>query len=145
MKELLIYLLAIIIAESVTNIINPTWGMLCHIILLFAIIVHSALSVRQVYWKLLLSISLVPLIRIVSLSMPLAHIPQIWWYIVIYLPLLLAAITVIRILGIKIEDIGIRLRFVPIQLLVALSGVLLGLIEYLILKPESVLIDFTWQ
>ncbi len=147
MKEALVYLLAITIAEVLNITIGPVWGIACHIIVLIALIPHSALTRRQTHQQLLLSLALVPLVRIISLSMPLANIPQIWWYPIIYTPLLAAAIMVVRILNLRARDVGlsVSLRLFPLQLAAVLSGFVLGVAEYFILKPEATIIELTWQ
>ncbi len=147
MKEALVYLLAIAIAEVITVIpnINPLWGIMCHIIVLVAVIPHAALASGQTRQRLLLSLALVPLVRIISLAMPLANIPQVWWYPIIYAPLLIAAVMVVRILGFRAKDIGLSFRLLPLQLVVALSGFVIGVAEYFILKPEAMVIELTWQ
>ncbi len=104
MKEALFYLLAISVAEVITVLIQPVWGMVCHIIVLVTVIVHSALTSRQTHRQLLLSLALVPLVRVMSLSMPLINIPQIWWYPIIYAPLLAAAIVVACFLNLRTKD-----------------------------------------
>jgi len=95
MKEAIIYLLVITVAELVTVLVQPMWGMVCHIMILVAVTLHSALGLggRYQYRHLVLSLALVPLVRIISLSMPLFNIPQIWWYPIIYTPLLVATLT----------------------------------------------------
>lgn len=147
MKEALVYLLAITITEVITAIIHPVLGVVCHIIILVAVILHAALSRGQPRQQLLLSLALVPLIRIISLSMPLAAIPTIWWFPIIYAPLLVAAVMVMRILNLRAEHVGLsfRLRLFPVQLAVALSGLVIGAAEYFILKPEPLIIELTWQ
>ena len=145
MKEALVYLLVITIAEIVTVIIEPMWGIVCHIMVLVAVILHSALISRQTHQQLLLSLALVPLVRIISLSMPLVNIPQIWRYPVIYAPLLVAAVMVARILNLRAKDIGLSLGFFPVQLVVALSGLVFGVAEYFILKPGPEIVELTWQ
>ena len=101
MKEAIIYLLAITAAEAVTVLVQPVWGIVCHAIVLVAVVVHSALASDSRLQQLVLSLALVPLVRIISLTMPLVNIPQIWWYPIIYAPLLAAAIVVVRIVGYK--------------------------------------------
>jgi len=147
MKAALVYLLAITIAEVIHITIGPVWGITCHIIVLIALIPHSALTRRQTHQQLLLSLALVPLVRIISLSMPLVNIPPIWWYPLIYAPLLVAAVMVVRILNLRAKDIGLSLSFrlFPLQLAVALSGFVIGVVEYFILKPEATVIELTWQ
>ncbi len=137
MKETLVYLLAIIAAEVITVTIEPVWGVVCHIIILVALILHSALAGKRVYQQLFLSLALVPLVRIISLSMPLANIPQIWWYPIVYAPLLVAALQVVRLLGFSLEQMGLNFKRISIQLAVALAGFVFGLGEYFILTEEA--------
>ena len=145
MKEAIIYLLAITTAEAVTVFVQPVWGMVCHAIALVAVVMHSALASDDRYRHLILSLALVPLVRIISLCMPLVNIPQIWWYPIIYVPLLAAAIVVVRILGHRAKEVGISFSSLPVQLAVGLSGFLLGVGEYFILAPEPLIAKLTWQ
>jgi membrane protease YdiL (CAAX protease family) len=135
------YLLAITVAELATVGLQPIWGIVGHVFVFIAILVHSSLSPR----KLILALALVPLVRIISLSMPLANIPQIWWYPIIYVPLLLAAIVAARILDYGREDIGVTIKLLPVQLLVMLTGIGFGLVEYFILAPEPMIAELSWQ
>jgi membrane protease YdiL (CAAX protease family) len=139
MKRALAYLLAITLAEVVTVTVpgRPVLGIMCYIIVMVALFVHSALARHTDYHRLLLSLLLVPLIRIISLSTPLAKIPQIWWYPIIYAPLLVAALQVIRLLGYHRREIGFQLERLPIQLVIALSGFVFGVLEYFILTQEA--------
>ncbi len=150
MKEATIYLLAIVIAEVVTVVVHPIWGMTCHILIFIVLIVHSAVGATNLQRPLLLSLALVPLVRIMSLSMPLADIPQIWWYPIIYVPLLVAAVVVMRILNYTGEDTGLTfkrqpVKWLPVQLVVALTGFIFGVAEYFILRPEPIVTELTWQ
>ena len=148
MKEALVYLLAITVAEVITVIVEPVWGIVLHIIVLVALILHSALAGKQAYQQLFLSLALVPLVRIISLSMPLANIPQIWWYPIVYIPLLVAALQVMRLLGYKLEQIGLNFKRILIQLAVALTGFIFGVAEYFILTEEAettgLILQETW-
>ena len=145
MIEAIIYLLAITGAELVTVYVQPIWGIICHIVILVVVIVRSAVSVRYPYRPLLLSLALVPLVRIISLSMPLANIPQLWWYPIIYGPLLVAAIVVMRVLDYKPVQVGLTFKRLPVQAAVALSGIGFGIVEYFILAPEPAIAELTWQ
>jgi len=145
MKEAIIYLLAIAVAEVVTVFVQPVWGIVCHAIVLVAVVTHSALAGDYRYRHLVLSLALVPLVRIISLSMPLVNIPQILWYPIIYAPLLVAAIVVVRILGLRAREVGFSFSSFPVQLAVGLSGLLFGVAEYFILAPEPMIIELIWQ
>jgi hypothetical protein len=70
--------------------------MVLHIVTLVVLVGHSALAARSPHQKQLISLALVPLTRIISLSMPLADIPRTWWFPIIYAPLLAAGIAVMR-------------------------------------------------
>lgn len=149
MIRAIIYLLAITAAEVVTVAFPPLLGIALgvafHTAILLAIIVDSALIKSYLQGRLVLSLAVVPLIRIISISLPLADIPQIWWYPIIYLPLLAAAIVLARLLNYRPKDIGITFGFLPVQLAVALAGVAFGIAEYLILAPEPLVAELTWQ
>ena len=88
MIETISYLLVVTIAEVVTVFYLPVMGIVIHILLLATLITRSALTNERLYRQLFLSLVLVPLVRIISLSMPLAGIPTIWWYPIVYAPLL---------------------------------------------------------
>ena len=148
MKEAIVYLLAITIAEVISVYVVPVWGIACHIIILVTVILRSALTSGQTHQQLLLSLALVPLIRIISLSIPLANIPQVWWYPIIYAPLLVAAFEVMHILGYGLGQIGLNFKRIPVQLAVASTGFVFGVVEYLILVEEAeastLILQETW-
>ncbi|MDD5037980.1 MAG: hypothetical protein PHN78_01500, partial [Dehalococcoidales bacterium] len=139
MTTAIIYLLVIAAAELVTFYVQPVWGIVCHIMALGALILHSALVHMRSQQQLLLSLTLAPLVRIISWSLPLINIPQIWWYPAIYIPLLAAAFMVARIAGHEFKQIGLNFKQIPIQLVVASTGFLFGIMEYYILKPEPMI------
>jgi membrane protease YdiL (CAAX protease family) len=136
-KEAIIYLLAVTAAEVITVAIKPMWGIVFHILILVALLLHAALVGKDTLQKFLLSLALVPLIRIISLSLPLANIPQVWWYPIVYAPLLVAALEVARLSGYRREQVGLTFKRVGIQLAIALTGLLFGMVEYFILREEA--------
>jgi membrane protease YdiL (CAAX protease family) len=145
MVRALLYFAIIILAELLTTFYQPVVGIVLHAVLLGAILIDAALIDRYYHSRLVLALSLIPLVRIISLSMPLADIPQIWWYPIIYLPLMVAAIVVMRLLDYKPIDIGVRFGFVPLQLMIGLAGLGLGILEYIILTPEPLIPELTLQ
>ena len=138
------YAALITIAEIIVGYGNIIIGMLVHAILLVAILAHSSLAGRDQSSKMLLTLALAPLTRMLSLAMPLGGIPIYYWYAVIGLPLILATVTVARINGYKARDLGINTAKIPLQLLFGLVGVGLGYIEYLILRPQPIIAPLTW-
>ena len=166
----LIYLAALAGAEAVTALVGPVWGIIFHFVILFLLIVSSSTSgehgirIYLLCWRsqsiilrdpyavdqghshrLFLALGLAPLIRIVSLAMPLAEFSQIYWYLIIAVPLLAGIFAVIVTLDLRPRDIGLTADALPIQGLVALTGMGFGMVEYLILRPEPLILALRWQ
>lgn len=145
MKVAIFYLAAITGAEIVTNYASrPAEGLIFHLLILVALITHSSLTTDSPKHKLLLALSLGPLTRIVSLSLPLTQIPSIYWYLIIYPILFLAAWITMRHINFTLRMIGLTVQRPYLQLLVASSGFAFGIIEYLILRPEPLISELTW-
>ena len=152
MRELqvfLVYITLIIFAETITSFVDPGYGLLVHSLILVSLLVLSSLKVGKNPSKLYLSLSLAPLIRIISLSVPLTGFPSYSWYIVVNIPVLVATLAMMRVQGIGFKDAGIRFRKPWVVVVIALTGLSIGFIDYYILRPESLAIglstvDFTF-
>jgi membrane protease YdiL (CAAX protease family) len=132
----LAYLAAMTVTEFLTLMVNPRIGLWGYSLLLAMVIVHTALTWGQPPYRLLLTLAFAPIIRMVSLTMPLARFEVIYWYLITSLPLLAAALLIAWIVGYGREKIGLALGYVPDQLWVGMGGLLVGYVEYLILRPE---------
>jgi membrane protease YdiL (CAAX protease family) len=132
-----IYLCAITLAELLTTIL-PIWqmGLVFHGIVLLVLVVHSALVVSRREQRLFLTLAFAPLIRMVSLSIPLRDLPQIYWYLIIGTPLFLAAFLVMKYAAFGYQEIGLTWKRWPLQLLMGVAGLGLGYLEYIILRPK---------
>jgi len=140
----LMYLIGIASAELITVLIDPMGGMIIHLVLLVLLILSSAMDSNQPSHRLFLAMTLVPLTRIVGLSMSLPLFSEIYWYLLTSIPLLVGILVIIRILNLQPRDIGLTLRRIPIQGLIALAGFSLGGIAYLILRPEPLIPTLGW-
>lgn len=116
-----------------------------HTTLLALLVVGGAFSGAAAVRALALSLVLAPLIRILSLSLPLALFPQLVWYPIMAAPLLYAAWIVIRQLRLQRRDLGLRSGNLALQLMVAGIGPGIGMLEYHLLAPEPLLPAFTWN
>ncbi len=132
------YLLALTVAEVVTTLIEPRLGLALHGVVLVALITHASLTLGRLQGGFLLGLAFASLIRLMSLSTPLPYFPKVYWYMVIGAPLLLAAFLAARVLHLERKMIGIWASWhsLPGQALVGLSGLGLGFLEYLILRPD---------
>jgi membrane protease YdiL (CAAX protease family) len=141
----LAYLVALAAAEVLTNLVEPRLGLLMHGTLLVALFFHTALTWERPGHRLLLSLTFAPLIRLLSLSLPLAGFPMIYWYLIVSVPLFVAAAVALRTLGLSRTEIGLNLRAFPLQMLVALTGLSLGYLEYRILQPAPLAQGLAWE
>lgn len=133
------YLFLITLAEIVTNFSEPWAGLVIHGLVLMALLLHSSLWARNPLQRFLLALALAPLIRLLGLTLPLSSFPFVYWYMVVGVPLFLAAFAAARVGQVNGKMIGITGRGLPLQFLVAFTGFGLGYIEYLILRPESLI------
>jgi membrane protease YdiL (CAAX protease family) len=142
----LIYLILITAAEAITTLWEPQLGLVFHGIVLVILILHGSLIHRGVLRRFLILLSIAPLIRILSLSLPLQKIglPLIYWYLVIGVLLFLSAYIASRVTDLRGSRIGWSLGVWPIQLGIGLLGFGLGYIEYLILQPGPLAAYVTW-
>ena len=145
LKVALGYLGALAAAEVLTALIEPRGGLVLHGVLLVILLLHTALTWEHPSHGLLLSLAFAPLIRLLSLSLPLAGIPLVYWYSITSVPLFVAAVIALHTLRFSWGGIGVNLRALPVQLLVSLTGLAFGYIEYQILEPEPLARAFTWE
>jgi membrane protease YdiL (CAAX protease family)/LysM repeat protein len=141
----LFYLLALTLAELLTVWAAPRLGQALYLLLLFLLLLHTAITwVRPVH-RFLLALAFVPIIRVVSISLPLDGIPLIYWYLIVSIPLFAAVFVVMRILRIRLRARALRGRGLLLQFAIGLTGIALGAIEYLILRPEPHLLIYSWD
>lgn len=140
-----LYAAAVTAAEILTAYFNPLYGIACHVVLLVSLLVHASLAYKQAINRVYLALSLAPVIRIVSLSIPLIGVLPMYRYLIISIPLFAAAAYVMRFSGFKPGEVGLIVGNLPLQLLVAFLGVPLGLMEYLILKPVPLVPELTFR
>jgi len=148
-KEAVAYLVAITCAEIVTMFLYPLWGVVGHTIIMAMLIVRAARSSDRSHQQLALSLTILPLLRIIDLSLILSliQVTPILRFPIIYAPPLVGGFMVMRLLGYKRSEVGLTLgplRSIPLQLGIALSGFLFGWLEYLILKPEPMVSQLSW-
>lgn len=145
LKLALGYLAAVAVAELVTVLVEPRLGLIVHGLLLVILLAHAALIWELPAHQLLLSLSFAPLIRLLSLSLPLARFPLVYWYFITSVPLFVAVSLAMRAMGFSYRMVGLNRRSFLLQLLVSLSGLAFGYLEYQILRPLPLAKAFTWR
>lgn len=140
-----LYALGILFSEILV-VVNPQAGILVHISILAGLLIKAAFCYRQqASFRFYLALTLAPLIRILSLSLPLAAFPLVYWYAVTSLPLLAGAAAVARVNGYRQEDIGLCKGKLLLQTPVALTGIPLGIAEYFILQPQPLILSLGYR
>ena len=138
-----LYLALIALAEYLTAAVSPQIGLTLHAMVLVTLITYGALYPHEDKRKLALGLTLAPLIRLLSLSLPLTILPQIGWYPLVAVPLLIATAMIIRELRLSAAVLGLRWGQLGLQLLVGGLGLGLGVVEYAILRPEPITTDLS--
>lgn len=121
------YLRAIAIAESVTVFIAPLPGIILYALMIPLLLIQFTRSSQTSPFRLLPALVLLPILRILSLTMPTQMIPITYWPILIGIPLLAGILLTIRLVG---PSIGMQLRDIPIQLVIGAAGIPLSLLAY---------------
>lgn len=138
------YLVAIATIELVTTFLSPSVGMGAQLVLLTILLIDASFA-RRDERTLLIALAFAPLLRVASLVLPLAGLPIISWYLLTSIPLSVALLFAARILGLPRAYFGLRASRVLPQIAIGLLGAPLGVIPYLILRPDSLVAAFNWR
>ena len=134
-------ILGIALAEFITTYINPLAGVAIHVLLLVCFLSAAGLLKDQPRANLYLVLALAPLIRIVSLSMPLGRLPQAYWYVLVAVPVFASAVAVARRARLSLAELGLRLparSSIPLEISVVALGPLFGVVEWQILHSKPI-------
>jgi membrane protease YdiL (CAAX protease family) len=141
----LFYVGLLVLAEFTTFLLSPALGMVMYGVVLLAVIVHASVVWQHPVHRALLSLTFVPIIRLVSLAVPLGEFPLIQAYTITGVPLIIAAVVSTRSMKMRPREVGLALGRRPLlQLAIIPTGLLLGVAEYLILRPEPMATSGTW-
>ncbi len=145
MIVILAYLVAIAGVEAMGVFISVVGGALGHAFLIPLLLSHYVLAGQARYRRALAVLALAPLLRILSLTLPVRQVPQIYWYAMIGMPLLTAVALTLRLLELSWTHVGLRPGPWLPQLLIALSGLPLSVVAFLILRPKPLIARFDWR
>jgi membrane protease YdiL (CAAX protease family) len=126
---------SLLAAEAVTLAAGPAAGVLVQAVLLVALGGLSLWQGAGAAQRLTLSIAVLPLVRILSIAVPAAIIPIVYWYLEIGLAGLEGTLLVMRRLDLTPHDVGLRRAPVAEIMSVGIIGALLGVPAYLIAGP----------
>jgi uncharacterized protein len=138
-------LVVITLAEIITTLFDPTAGVFLYGITLLVLMVQAVLLWEQPIHGLFLALTFAPLIRILSVSLPLAKFPLIYWYLITSIPLFAAAFVIVKVLGFSPASLGINRKRLLLQIPIAATGLVLGFTEYQILQSQPLSAGLTLQ
>ena len=124
------YLLVVALAEVLTALVSAELGMTLHALLLVGLTIRGASWQLGAERRLAMALTMAPLTRLISLAMPLTNLPQMAWYPIVSVPLLIAAWLIIRQLRVSRAELGLRSGNLPLQLMLMGCGLGLGFVEY---------------
>jgi membrane protease YdiL (CAAX protease family) len=141
---LLGYLALLAVGELAVTFVNPLFVFPFHGGLILLAGTHLAILERRpaderpspALVGLLLAFIVAPLIRIISLTLPLAQIEAPYRYLFAGVPMTIGALLVARATGLRWRDVGIVWRATGWQIAVVVASLALGFVEYAILRPE---------
>ncbi len=140
-----VYIAVILGAEALGILLSPMTGLVAQAGILIALLVHYSLASEDApYRRALLALALAPLLRILSLTMPIPQPPVAYWFVLVGAPLLAAAALVARQLRLSPAELGLRIGAWRPQALLALSGIPLGLAAFFILRPSAFVASGNW-
>ncbi|NTW02400.1 MAG: CPBP family intramembrane metalloprotease [Oscillochloris sp.] len=131
-------LILLALAESLTVFVGPVVGAATYLLVVVLCILYRTFSDDERMGRLALGLELVPLIRVLSLGLPLGRLPERIWYPLLMIPLLIAAWHIIHQVGLSSHELGVQWGNLPLQIAIAVGGIPLGMAEHLIIHPAPV-------
>jgi membrane protease YdiL (CAAX protease family) len=130
------YTSAVGITEFVLFYVSVPGGVALYFAILIALLFQGTFERNDAKRDLWLALGLVPLIRIVSTVTSAIEFTAIIRYILIGMPVFAGIYIMARHLKYRFDDIGLNNRHLFWQILTAITGIGLGMIDYLILRPK---------
>jgi membrane protease YdiL (CAAX protease family) len=124
-------------SELVLVFMNLAIGVLLHAVVLAAILVRQAQVAGRSDRRSIVPLALVPLLRLLSLTMPLPGIPPMYWVALVGTPLAVAGGLAARASELTPADIGLTQRPWAPQLVIALCGIPAGIAIWRFADPAS--------
>ncbi len=141
--KIVLYLSLIFAIELHTIWIAPGSGTFYYGVLFIILLHHYLLDAEDPNRDQLLLLSAIPLMRILSMAMPVGLISPLYRYPMVGIPVFTAIILMVKQTQISWKDLGVRLPEIKRSenfwesLLIALSGIPLGIIGYYFGNPIS--------
>lgn len=134
------YVAALAVAEAALVQAGLLLGAASHAVLLVVLLAHHLVAPITPYHSLLIGLALLPIVRLVSLTVPILGIPYLTWHLMVAAPIAAATLLAIRSEQIEPRLMGVGARFdAGVQVAVTVVGIPLGFVAWLALRPRPVI------
>jgi hypothetical protein len=110
-------------------------GFIIYLFIFTSLLIIASRKYQQSTYSLYLSLALIPLIRIISVAIPLSGIPEGFEFIAVSIPLFITGVIIAKIVGLTYTDLGFKFDGLHNKLLIGLLGILLGFAKFLLFQP----------
>jgi len=141
---LLLPITGIIFAEMLIYAGHPQAGMALHVLTVLLLSLSVMWFPESHVSRSLQALALLPILRLLNMSMPVFSGMTLDFFIFIYLPLLLPVYAVIRHQGMRLSDVGLTPRKLYIYIpLAIIAGGIIGLGESMVINAGSLIPDLS--
>lgn len=150
-QTILMYIVLILAVEFQTIWLAPTLGTFYYGLILVLILHHYLLAENDQNRNALILLASIPMLRLLAMAMPVSLVPPVVRYILVGIPVALGVFLLVKQTGMGSGEFGIRLPNLRKQdqiwenILIALSGVPLGIIGFYFGDPIPLVTDGNWQ
>ncbi|NOK63684.1 MAG: CPBP family intramembrane metalloprotease [Chloroflexi bacterium AL-W] len=133
------YTFLIAMAELVAAFVNVIAGVTIHAVLIPLLLSQYVLMPQASYRRILPVLTLLPLVRVLSISMIIRAdaMPPLYWYVLVGIPMFVAVVFTMRLLSISWVRVGMPFTAPGFQMLIGLTGIPLGIVAYFITQPQA--------
>lgn len=142
-----VYLIVFSLVEAITLLLHAAVGYVLYHVLVVIVIYSAVLTGDERRRRFTISLSLPPIMRIISLGVPLADFPTVMPYVFTGFMMLLATHIARKNTGYDLEACGMHIttKLWGWQIIVLALGGVIGAAGYLILRPEPLILALNWQ
>lgn len=131
------YVAALFVAELLLGHGGFLAGGISHVLLILTLLAHHATTEDAPYRPILLALTLPSLMRLVALTVTVVDLPPVLWFVMIGVPTSVATLLVLRVVPAGLGSLLAVPSDAPLQVVVALSGIVHGILLTLILRPAA--------
>ena len=136
---LIITSLLIMLCEILIRYSGVKTGIIAHILVLICLIVlfTSLKDIPVEYTRVFRIMTLIPLYRIISLSIPIEFITYEGYLIATTIIILYGSLVLIKLLKIPFNDVGLIIKNFKLQIICIITGIVIGYLEWKLINPPG--------